>query len=121
MMTIDPAAVCVLPLSRQEVGFAQEGDRGNAVLLLADEMQEETRAVYQQMGCLFEGACITWCSEELYTILEQLDLYYCPWPDRGFTLTVIEHARLSVLADRFVVSRLLATSEAVEPSDEKEE
>jgi len=34
MITIDPIYVCDVPLSRKVLGFPQEGDRANAVLLV---------------------------------------------------------------------------------------
>ena len=111
MTPIDALSVCDLPVSRAEMGFPKAGDRGNAVLLLTRDLRPETRAAYQQAGCVHEGVCIASCSQEVFVALEQLQLRYCPWPDQGFTLAVLEHARLGVLADRLVVSRLLATNE----------
>ena len=35
MTTIDSVYVCDIPVSREEMGFPKEGDRGNAVLLRA--------------------------------------------------------------------------------------
>jgi hypothetical protein len=121
MITIDPTYVCDIPVSREQVGFPKEGDRGNAVLLLADDMKPHTRAAYQQAGYVHEGIRIASCCEEVCAVLEQLQLRYCPWPDRGFTLAVLDHALMSMVADRIVVSWLTADDAQQEGhSDEKE-
>jgi hypothetical protein len=108
MMTIDTIHVCDLPVSREEMGFPKEGDRGNAVLLIASEMRPPTRAAYQQAGCIHEGICISSCTEEVFAALEQMHLRWCPWPDRDFTLAVLAHSQIGVLADKLIVSRLKA-------------
>src|SRR6516162_8542771 len=109
MFTIDTAYICDLPIPRQEMGFPREGDRGNTVLLLAHEMRPAARAAYQQAGCIHEGACIGVCSEEVNALMEQMKLRWCPWPNRGFTLAILPHRQITVLADRLMVSRLLAS------------
>lgn len=108
MTTIDATYVCDLPVSRAEMGFPKEGDHGNAVLLLATEMRSQTRMAYQQAGHVHEGICIASCDEKVFATLEQLQLRYCPWPDRGFTLVVLDHGLMSMVADHMVVSRLTA-------------
>ncbi len=117
MTTIDSTYVCDIPVSREEMGFPKEGDRGNAVLLLAQEMRPVTRAAYQQAGCIHEGACIASCDEDVFTVLEQLQLRFCPWPDRGFTLVVLDHALLGRISDRLVVASLMDTSQDEEEAE----
>jgi len=90
MITIDPIYVCDVPLSRKALGFPQEGDRANAVLLVAQEMRSETQAAYQRARHIHEGICISSCAENVFAILEQMQLRWCPWPDQGFTLAVLE-------------------------------
>ena len=114
MITIDSTSICDLPVSREQMGFPKEGDRGNAVLLLSREMRPTSRAAYQQAGCIHEGACITSCDDAVLTVLEQLQLRYCPWPDRGFTLVVLDHALLGMIADRLVVASLMASEQEEE-------
>lgn len=115
-MIIDPIHVCDIPVSRQKMGFPKEGDRGNAILLVAQEMQPTTRALYWQAGYIHEGACIDSCDDAVLAVLEQMHLRYCPWPDRGFTLVVFDHALLGIIADRLVVASLMKHS----PDDEEE-
>ncbi len=106
--TFETTHVMHLPISRQAFGFPQEGDRGNTVLLDARDCQQPgVLAVYRQAGHVHEGVQIASCDEEVYAILEQMQLTWCPWPDRGFTLVVLEHAQMGVLADRLVVQSLL--------------
>ena len=112
MLTIAPVAVLHLPISRQVMGFSPEGDRGNAVLLLADEMPEATYAAYQQAGCIHEGVCISGCEELLFTVLEQMQVSWCPWPDRAFTLAVLPSAQMAILADRLVLASLPASTDS---------
>jgi hypothetical protein len=107
MVTIDSTLVCVLPVSRQAAGFPVRGDRGNALLLLAREMQPDTRAAYQQAGRIREGVCISSCNEQVFIALEQMGIRWCPWSERNITLAVLPHFQVSALADRLVVSRLL--------------
>lgn len=103
-ITIDTVHVCELPVSREEMGFPKEGGRGNTVLLIASEMRPPTRAAYQQAGYIHEGVCISSCAEEVFEVLSQMHLRWCPWPDRAFTLAVLAHGQIGVLADRLVVS-----------------
>ena len=105
MMTIDTIHVCDLPVSREELGFPKEGDRGNAVLLIAKDIRPATRAIYQQAGCIHEGVCISSCTEEVFSMLEQMRLRWCPWPEREITLAVLAHSQVGVLSDRLIVSR----------------
>ncbi len=123
MITIDPIQVCELPVSRQQLGLPEQEDLGNAVLLVAKEMQPTAQVVYQLIGCISEGICITCCSPEVYALLEQMQLRWCPWPDRGFTLAVLSHSQITMLADRLVLSQLRASDHDGERghSDEKEE
>jgi len=108
MITIDPMYVCDLPISRQEVGFPEQEDGGNAVLLVAQDMQPAAQLLYQQAGCICEGVRIASCSLDIYAILEQMRLRWCPWPEYGFTLAVLDHSRIGMVADRLVLSRLNA-------------
>jgi hypothetical protein len=105
MMTVDTIHVCDLPVSREELGFPREGDHGNAVLLIARDMRPAIRALYQQAGYIREGVCISCCTEEVFALLEQMHLRWCPWPDRGFTLAVLAHSQAGVLSDRLIISR----------------
>lgn len=114
MTRIDSTSVCDIPVSRQAWGFPKEGDRGNAVLLRAQDMQPQARAAYQQAGYLHEGACIDSCDDAVLTVLEQLQLRFCPWHDCGFTLVVLDHALLGMIADRLVVASLMAQDEEAE-------
>lgn len=109
-LTFDSTQVLELPLTRQQLGFQEQGDRGNAVLLLAEEMQPAKRALYQQAGYVHEGVCISSCDPSIFALLEEMQLRWCPWPDRGFTLAVCAHERIGVLADQLVVQRLIAAS-----------
>jgi len=108
MITIDPIHICDLPISRPQAGFPEQEDRGNAVLLVAQDMQPAAQLLYQQAGCICEGVRIASCSLEVYAILEQMRLRWCPWPECGFTLAVLDHSRIGVLVDRLVLSRLNA-------------
>jgi hypothetical protein len=121
MITLDPIQVCELPISPQQLGFPDQADCGNAMLLVATEMQPAAHTIYQLMGEISEGICITCCSPKLYAILEQMQLRWCPWPDRGLTLTLLPHSQIPVLADRLVLS-LRASDRDEESShvDEKE-
>ncbi len=112
MMTIDTTYVCDLPMSRKELGFDKEGDRGNAVLLIARDMQPAPRALYQQAGYIRECVCISCCTEEVFAVLEQMHLRWCARPDRGFTLAVLAHSQASVLSDRLIISRLKARDDS---------
>jgi hypothetical protein len=109
-LTFDSTQVLELPLTRQQLGFPQQGDRGNAVLLLAEEMHPAKRALYQQAGYVHEGVCLSSCDEAIFALLEQMQLRWCPWPERGFTLAVCAHDQIGVLADQLVVQRLTAAS-----------
>ena len=122
MITIDPIQVCELPVSRQQVGLAEQEDHGNAVLLVAKEMQPAAQVIYQSIGCISEGIRVTCCTAEVYAILEQMQLRWCSWPDRGFTLTVLAHSQITVLADRLVLSQPRASDHDGERDhlDEKE-
>ena len=117
MTKIDSTYVCEIPVSREEMGFPREGDRGNAVLLQAQDMQPTPRAAYQQAGYIHEGACIDSCDDMVLTVLEQLQLRFCPWPDCGFTLVVLDHALLGMIADRLVVASLMAQDEESEEAE----
>ena len=55
MITIDSIHICDLPISRQQVGFPEQEDRGNAVLLVAQDMQPAAQLMYQQAGRICEG------------------------------------------------------------------
>ena len=123
MLTIDPIQVCELPISRQQAGFSEQGDGANALLLIAQEVQPAAQVIYQQAGYISEGFCITCCSLEVYAILKQMQLRWCPWPDRGFTLAVLGHNRIGLLADRLMVSWRAASDRDGESdhSDEKKE
>jgi hypothetical protein len=107
-ITFEATHVVRLPVTRAAVGFPSEGDRGNAVLLLAHEMRPSTRRAYQQAGNLYEGVRISSLDEQIFALLEELQAQWCPWPDRGFTLAVWPHSRIGVLADRLIVQRLQA-------------
>jgi len=123
MITIDPIQVCELPVSHQQLGLSEQGDHGNAVLLVAKEMQPAAQVIYQSIGCISEGISLSCCSQEVYAILKQMQLRWCPWPDRGFTLAVLDHNQITVVADRLVISRLTASDHDRESCrlDEKEE
>ena len=105
-ITFDTTYVIRLPVARAEMGFPSEGDRGNAVLLVAEDMGADARVAYQQVGCLHEGVCILSLEDQVFDLLDGLKAQWCPWPDRGFTLAVWPHERIGVLADRLLVQRL---------------
>ncbi len=48
MITIDPIHIYDLPISRQQVGFPEQADRGNAVLLVTQDMPPVAWLIYQQ-------------------------------------------------------------------------
>src|SRR5436305_890734 len=122
MITIDPIQVCELPISRQQLGFPEQGDDGNAVLLVATEMQPAAQVIYQLMGCISEGIALSCCTPEVSTLLEQMQLRWCPWPDRGLTLALLPHSQITILADRLVLCRHAASDRNEENGhmDEKE-
>src|SRR5438309_1831759 len=108
MITIDPIHICDLPISRQQAGFSEQEDRGNAVLLVAQDIQPAAQLIYQQAGCIYEGVRIASCSLEVYAILEQMQLRWCSWPECGFTLVALDHSQIGILAERLVLLRLNA-------------
>lgn len=108
MVSIEPVDVCDLPITREQAGVFKEGDRGNAVLLVAQDLPTENRAGYDLAGCICEGGCITSCDTAVLDVLDALEVRYCSWPDEGLTLFVLDHALLGMVADRIVVARLMA-------------
>jgi hypothetical protein len=54
-----------------------------------------------------EGVLISALSEEIFTLLDELHLQWCPWPDKGCTLAVLAHRQIGVLTDHLLVQRLL--------------
>jgi hypothetical protein len=86
---IEAKEVIRYPLSRQAAGFPQEGDRGNAILLLADECGSDVAlAELRKKRHTHAGLVLYFCDEQIYTLLDQLRVLWCPWPERGFTFAI---------------------------------
>jgi len=105
MITIDPINVCNLPVSREQVGLPEQSDCGNSLLLIAKDLKPEQQSGYQALGCIVEGILLSCCSQKINELLEQMQLQWCSYPEEGFTLAVLEHRLVTVLADRLVLSR----------------
>lgn len=102
--TIETKEVIRYPLSRQDAGFPAEGDRGNAILLLADECSSDIAlAELRKKRHIHAGLLICSCDEQVYEVLDQLRVRWCPWPERGFTLAIggteVQSALLGQLID----------------------
>lgn len=116
MISIESVDICDLPITRSQAGVSKEA-RGNAVLLVAQDLPTENRATYDLAGCIREGGRIASCDKAILDVLDALEVRYCPWPDEGYTLFVLDHTLLGMVADRLVVSRLMAeeAKESKEP------
>ena len=116
MISIESVDICDLPITREQAGVSKEA-RGNAVLLVAQDLPAENRAAYNLAGCIREGGRIPSCDPAILDVLDALEVRYCPWPDKGCTLFVLDHALLGMVADQIVVARLMAeeAKESKEP------
>jgi hypothetical protein len=56
-ITFETTHVCILPVSRHEMGFPSESDRGNVVLLLAEDLPARSRAAYAEGQGICGKAC----------------------------------------------------------------
>ena len=108
MIPLVATFVMHLPLSRKDARFPEQGDRGNAILLDAREcLKPKTLSDYQAAGLLHEGIRIGAYDEALFSLLDQMRLTWCPWPEEGFTLAIMAHSKMGVLADRMIVLGLM--------------